>query len=133
MFGGVKEGIRPKDLVKPSNIINYVIMDHSSVESEDPYYIFLLDKILSEDRKQIILKKIQDAGYTNYKVLIAVNCKYNAETLKGDSIVDFIIEHSSDWKKDLNAAGHCRAIMSFGCAMYNINKSASLVGLSPIN
>lgn len=127
MFGGVKDGTRPKDLVKPSNIINYVIMDHSSVESEDPYYIFLLDKIPSEDRKQIILKKIQDAGYTNYKVLIAVNCKYDAETLKGDSIVDFMVEHSSDWKKDLNAAGHCRAIMSFGCAMYNINKSADIL------
>lgn len=113
--------------MKPSDVIDYVILDHSDPESSDPYYVFLLDKFPSEDRKQIILKKIHDTGYTNYKVLVAVNCKYDEDSLKGNSIVDFMLTHSSNWKNELDNKSHCRAIMPFGCAMYSINGSADIL------
>lgn len=124
-FGGIKDNSKPKDLIKPSDMVDYVVLDSSNKEGD--YYIFLLDKIPSEDRKQLILKKIKEEGYTNYKVLVAVNCKYDEESLKGDSIVEFMVNHRSKWRSELNASGHCRAIMSFGCSMYSINGSADIL------
>jgi len=126
-FGGIRENTKAKDLLKPSDILDYVIEDHFD-EDEKDYFIFLLDKFPAEDKKQLILKRIRDAGYRSYKVLVAVDCKYKEEDLKGGSIVEFMMTHRSGWRKDIDCAGtHCRAIMAFGCAMYSINCSADIL------
>lgn len=127
VFGGIRENAKSKDMVNPNNIIDYVVLDHFNEESKD-YYIFLLDKEPSEDRKQIILKKIRDAGYSSYKVLVAVDCKFKEEDLHGDSIVDFMMNHRSKWRNEINCCSkHCKAIMTFGCALYSINNSADIL------
>lgn len=127
MFGGIKDGTKPKDLVKPSDKVEYVLLDHFDKDIPD-YYIFLLDKTPSEDCKQLILKKIRDAGYASYKVLIAVDCMYNEDDLKGNGIVGFMTTHRSQWRNEINCQGvHARAIMTFGCAMYSINGSADIL------
>lgn len=127
MFGGVKENMKAKDLKKSEDMVPTVILDHLSDKGD--YYIFLLDKNPSDAVKQLILKRITDAGISNYMLLNAVDCKYKKEDLKGGGLTDFMVDHRSSWRSYLNDNNgkKCRAIMCFGSAMYSINGSADIV------
>lgn len=127
MFGGVKENMKAKDLKKSEDMVPTVILDHLSDKGD--YYIFLLDKNPSDAVKQLILKRITDAGISNYMLLNAVDCKYKKEDLKGGGLTDFMVDHRSSWRSYLNDNNgkKCRAIMCFGPAMYSINGSADIV------
>lgn len=127
MFGGVKENMKAKDLKKSEDMVPTVILDHLSDKGD--YYIFLLDKNPSDAIKQLILKRITDAGISNYMLLNAVDCKYKKEDLKGGGLTDFMVDHRSSWRSYLNDNNgkKCRAIMCFGPAMYSINGSADIV------
>lgn len=127
MFGGIKENAKAKDLKKAEDMIDVMVYDHRTDLGE--YYIFLLDKNPNEATKQLILKRIQNAGYLNYVVLNAVDCKYNKDDLKGEGLTDFMCKHRSAWRSYLNDknGNHCKAIMSFGPAMYSINGSSDIM------
>lgn len=124
-FGGIKENMRSKDLKSSENTVDTLVYDHFN--PIDDYYIFLLDKYPSEATKQLIIKKITEAGYKSYVVLSAVDCKYNKDDLHGSGLTDFMIMHRSSWRSYINKEKkHVRAIMSFGCAIYSINGSADI-------
>lgn len=127
MFGGIKENMKAKDLKKSEDMVPTVILDHLSDKGD--YYVFLLDKNPSDAVKQLILKRITDAGISNYMLLNAVDCKYKKEDLRGGGLTDFMVDHRSSWRSYLNDNNgkKCRAIMCFGPAMYSINGSADIV------
>lgn len=126
-FGGIKENMKAKDIMSTDNILDDLVLNHF-VESEKDYYIFLLDKFPSDAIKQLIIKKINEAGYGSYFVLNAVDCKYNKDDLHGTGLTDFVCMHRSKWRNYINYKGkHVRAIMAFGPAMYSINGSADII------
>ncbi len=59
-------------------------------------------------------------------MLSASRCKFVKSELKG--LVEFYEENESQWKKYIDYKGkHCSAIMTFGAAMYAVNKEADLL------
>lgn len=127
-FGTLRENTKTKDIVKSSDLVNYIIQDNYNASSTSPYYLFLLNSNPNVVQKKALIAEIEK--YTNnYTILNAVTCLYKREELKGEGVTEFMKTHRSDWRKFINMKGrkHCEAIMAFGVAVYSINGSSDLI------
>lgn len=124
-FGGIKESTKPKDITSTANTIDYIVKDHYTGDGD--YFLFVVDKMPSIVQKVALIKEIERFT-SNYKLVVAVDCLYNADTLKGHGISEFYQVHKSPWQKLVDFNGqHAKAIMAFGGAMYSANGSADIL------
>ena len=127
-FGIIHENTKTKDIIKSSDLVDYVIEDKYNGDTTAPYYLFLLNNNPNIVQKKSLITEIEKYSH-NYTILNAVNSFYDRNKLKGEGVTEFMKTHRSDWRKYINMPGrkHCEAIMAFGIAMYSINGSSDIL------
>ena len=125
-FGGLKETTNPKNIVGKDSEIDFVIEDHH-FNLEQPYYLYLLDAKPDTLQLMNIKKEIQKVTQ-NYVIVVAVNCIWHKEALKGQGISELFKNNRSGWRKFVNDKGQkAAAIMAFGPALYGVNDCADIL------
>jgi len=122
-FGGMSaKTTNIKHLSNPT--VDYVIAENFNITEED-YYIFLLEQKPDNTRLKFLEQEIKKAGFKSYVILSAARCKFKKDDA---SLVEFYEQNESQWRSYITNRGkHCRAIMTFGAALYAINKQADLL------
>jgi DNA polymerase I-like protein with 3'-5' exonuclease and polymerase domains len=91
------------------------------------YYLVLLDMHPTSYHISSIEKALKSAGILSYVIMNSVNILYAKDKLSG-SFSDFLVSNRSNWEKFLTVKGkHCKAVLTFGGAMYAVNHSADIM------
>lgn len=129
MFGGISTTKKAKDLARVR--FDPLIVDNFNERAGD-YYLFVLDQKPSVDKVSILQRKISDVGIRNYAIVTAVDVIFTYEVEK--SITPFFVANDSKWAKKYvvrrtsdGGAIKAKAVMTFGPAMYGLNKSADIM------
>ena len=128
-FGGWSTAKKAKDLARTQ--IDPLIIDNFKEDVPD-YYLFVTDERPTVDKILLLKNKIADAGIRSYAIVNAVNVLFSYEVEK--SLTPFFIANDSKWanrwvnrKLSNGSTRKARAVMTFGPAMYGLNRSTDIM------
>lgn len=128
-FGGISVNKKAKDLARDQ--IEVLVEDAFHEEVKD-YYLFVLDQAPTVDKKRLLQMKIKEAGIKSYAIVVAVDVLFSYEVEK--SLTQFFVANNSNWAKSWvtrkmsnGETKKAKAVMTFGPAMYGLNKSTDIM------
>ena len=120
-------GLNTNSKIKGNNNLQKDFILVNNFNKNFDYYLFLLEGF-PQNEKDIdkIKSKIDEAGYKSYIIASATTSVYKDDEVSQKT--EYIKSSQSGWKSLLNyQEKHVKAIMSFGIALYAINKGTDLL------
>ena len=120
-------GLNTNSKIKGNNNLQKDFILVNNFNKNFDYYLFLL-YVFPQNEKDIdkIKNKIDEAGYKSYIIASATTSIYKDDEVSQKT--EYIKSSQSGWKSLLNyQEKHVKAIMSFGIALYAINKGTDLL------
>lgn len=125
-FHNIALEMKPTDIKKSKEGVNFIIKDNFTRQGD--FFVFLLDRNPIKQELSALNSYIKEFKINNYCILNCVNQNYEKEELKGTGLANFLKQHTSDWEEFIKRKSYpVKAIMAFGCSLYNINGNADIL------
>ena len=96
-------------------------------ESENDYYLFLVEGHLDKSLEIRLESDIKKAGFKSYLIVSGTSIKNYHETKISGSKTKFLIDNCSTWKRFLNYKNkHVSGVMLFGDMLYLVNHGTDI-------
>ena len=96
-------------------------------ESENDYYLFLVEGHLDKSLEIRLESDIKKAGFKSYLIVSGTSIKNYHETKISGSKTKFLIDNCSTWKRFLNYKNkHVSSVMLFGDMLYLVNRGTDI-------
>lgn len=126
-FGGVSTSMKAKSISQKQ--LDYILVDNfDPTDGDSDYYLFLVEGVPNKNMLTQLQKDIDSRGYNQYIIASATTTKFVKDDVKRP--MEQMTQFQSAWRNLIVHRGQrAAAIMSFGFAIYSINKSPDILPL----